>query len=146
MVGRKVMSFIVKMLSDDEGRWWTYEEDDIGEDQEFGQMMMNSLGGEKHRCEYGKGSEAKITRRYRQFDVLRSPTFVFLQTRCPKHQITKKILLTIINAFLASNPDYAAIPRPSRTQHRAKNGLVEWLDVNGPAVMNFLCTFLIKPH
>jgi hypothetical protein len=65
-----------------------------------------------------------------------SPIYRYLaQTSGP---VTKQLLVSIIAGVFQQLPPNQRLPPPTRSQKRAKAGLVAWLDDNLPGVFSYL--------
>jgi hypothetical protein len=88
------------------------------------------------RYPWGYGRDAMRCARFRSYPTAASPIFRYLSQG--NIEITKRELQILINLCIASCSEDIRPNPPTRSQKRAKAGLVCWLDENAPCVMRYL--------
>jgi hypothetical protein len=85
---------------------------------------------------YGQGVEAQRSARYRTYDIKQSD--IFQELRDMYGTVTKEMLFGLITASMDSCPLHLRPLPPTRTQKRAKAGLVAWIDDHPRLIASYL--------
>jgi hypothetical protein len=88
------------------------------------------------RVPYGKGPDAQRTAKYRCYPIRESP--VIRQLLHHPGAVSKRWMMQLIDICLASSPPGKRPTPPTRSQKRAKGGLVSWIDENAGFVMHYV--------
>jgi hypothetical protein len=65
---------------------------------------------------------------------------MYRQLRCHYGIFTKVAFLTLANAVVENTPEWCRPPFPTRSERRAKAGLITWMDRNTPLVLSYLAS------
>jgi hypothetical protein len=106
--------------------------------------QSSSLRTAKHankpRKNYGTGIDAKRTSSTRRYPAAQSRVLRLLaQYGFPT---LKADLLQLINDALKNCPENERPQKPSRSQKRVKNGLVQWMDINEQLMEQYITTMI----
>jgi hypothetical protein len=91
---------------------------------------------QRQRRQYGHGIDAQRTAPFRRYPMERSP--IYRHLRQTSGIVTKELLMSVVTGVLRQSPPDHTPPQPTRSQKRAKAGLVAWLDDNSPFVLSYL--------
>jgi hypothetical protein len=94
------------------------------------------------RCPWGKGTDSLKTSQFRAYDISQSPALTYL--KWSYNEITKGVLLHLIDAVVMQMPLQERPDPPGRNMKRVKRGLVMWLDQHIELVVLYLCTLKME--